>query len=432
MITSSRLALMAALALPVVLRAQTAEVPVVTLPEARRLSWTVDPDAVRARGDVGTSAWERRAALADLIVPELTAGASYLTFSDPFFNFGTGDVSPTATSATLEARYTLLGGGKFAEVKRSRAALASAEASETLARFRTSLETDAAYYSVLEDNELSRVARNTLRRATEQLAISRARVEAGDAIATDSLQLLLQVNDARLAVLRRDSALVVSRLELGRRIGRAGPADAAPFAGEPPAALPLDLSQLTTELRANGPEILAARADEQRAGATLATFRSLYVPELSVSATLGAYDSELFPSALKRNQLAVQVSWPIWNGGRREVAVARARANRDLARAERDEQERGSEERMAQAHNGYTTARAAFDLATIGVTVSAENYRVQSARYREGATTILDLLEAQVRLSEAEAELVQARYSARLALARIEALLGRRLFAEDR
>jgi outer membrane protein TolC len=53
---------------------------------------------------------------------------------------------------------------------------------------------------------------------------------------------------------------------------------------------------------------------------------------------------------------------------------------------------------------------------------------VQSARYREGATTILDLLEAQVALSEAEATLVQSRYATRLALARIEALLGRRLF----
>jgi len=59
--------------------------------------------------------------------------------------------------------------------------------------------------------------------------------------------------------------------------------------------------------------------------------------------------------------------------------------------------------------------------------VSTENFRVQQARYREGATTILDLLEAQVALSESEAALVQSRYSTRLALAQIEALLGRRI-----
>jgi outer membrane protein TolC len=64
----------------------------------------------------------------------------------------------------------------------------------------------------------------------------------------------------------------------------------------------------------------------------------------------------------------------------------------------------------------------------IGVTAATENYRVQNARYREGATTIVDLLEAQVALSEAQAALIRARYASRLSLAQIEALLGRRIF----
>jgi outer membrane protein TolC len=50
-------------------------------------------------------------------------------------------------------------------------------------------------------------------------------------------------------------------------------------------------------------------------------------------------------------------------------------------------------------------------------------------RYRAGASTILDLLDAQVNLAEAEADLVEARYETRLALAQLEAMLGRRLFS---
>ena len=50
---------------------------------------------------------------------------------------------------------------------------------------------------------------------------------------------------------------------------------------------------------------------------------------------------------------------------------------------------------------------------------------------QSGATTILDLLTAQVDLTDAEARLVQARYTTWLALAGLEALLGRRLF-DDR
>jgi outer membrane protein TolC len=56
---------------------------------------------------------------------------------------------------------------------------------------------------------------------------------------------------------------------------------------------------------------------------------------------------------------------------------------------------------------------------------------VQDARHREGAANILDVMEAQVALSESEATLVQSRYATRLALAQLEALLGRRLFDDS-
>ncbi len=177
-----------------------------------------------------------------------------------------------------------------------------------------------------------------------------------------------------------------------------------------------------------GPDVEAARAAERRADAVVLAEREQYLPAITLGAITGAYDAELFPSATRRTQLAVSVSLPIWNGGQRELSVARARAEREVARAQRQDSERGAAELIAQAYHGYLTSRAGVELALVGVTVSSENFRVQRARYREGAATILDLLEAQVALSESEAALVQSRYSTRLALAQIEALLGRRIF----
>src|SRR5687767_11780483 len=105
--------------------------PAVTLAEARRRAASVDPDAVAARNRIGTAAWQRRAALADVLTPNLTAGGNYTHFSEPFFNFGTGTISPNATSATIQASYTLLGAGKLGELRSSRASFESAEANET-------------------------------------------------------------------------------------------------------------------------------------------------------------------------------------------------------------------------------------------------------------------------------------------------------------
>ncbi len=402
--------------------------PVVTLAEARRRAATVDPDAVASRSRVETASWERRAARANMFTPSLTGGLSYVRFSDPFFNFGTGRITPNATSATLDARYTVLGAGKFGTLKSSNASLESAEASETAERFQTAFVTDAAYFAVLADRELARVAADRLKRAAEQLGIARVRVLAGEAIASDSLQLMLEVLRARAAVLSRDSALVTSRLRLGNQIGLSGPVEATPIDSALPPPLPFTEEAAAGELRTRGPDVEAARADERRADAQLLVQREQYVPELSLGYTTGAYDQELFPSALKRSQLSVTVSLPFWDGGQRELAVARAQGDRNVARAIRNERERSAAERMSRAYHGYLTARANIELAAAGVAVATEAYRVQRARYREGATTILDLLEAQVALSEAEAALVQSRFATRLALAQIEALLGRRVF----
>jgi len=64
------------------------------------------------------------------------------------------------------------------------------------------------------------------------------------------------------------------------------------------------------------------------------------------------------------------------------------------------------------------------------VLVARENFRVQDTRYRAGASTILDLLEAQDQLTAAEAAVVTADYAARLAVAGLEAILGRRLLKD--
>lgn len=403
-------------------------IQVVTLEDARQRALAVSPATIAARGEADVAAWSRRSALTDLVTPNVTAGTSYASYSDPFFNPGTGDISSSATSATLQASYTIFGGGKFAALKRSRASLERAAAGETAATFRIALQTDAAYYSVLADQELKRVAEARLERAEEQLSVARSRAQTGYAIATDSLQLTLEVNKARLDLLRRDSALTVSRLRLGNTIGLTGPADAAPIDSARVAELPFTQEQAITELRTRGPALVVARANEQQANAALSFEREAYLPAITIAAQTGAYDSRLFPSAYNRSQFAVNVSLPIWNGGLREVSVARARAERNVAKAEREERERGAAEEMAGAYNGYNTARAATELARVGIVAATENYRVQRARYREGSTTILDLLEAQVALSEAESALVQSRYAARLALAQLEALLGRRVF----
>jgi outer membrane protein TolC len=408
-------------------QAQPVSVPVVTLAEARGRASPIAPLTVAARAELSAALWERRSATAELFTPHVTVTTNYTRFSSPFFNFGTGNITPNATNATLQGSYTLFGLRKFAELNRSRASVASAQAEETLALFETSLATDRAFYAAVADKELVRVASDRLKRAEEQLAIARVRVTVGESIAADSLQLLLEVNRARLAVLRGDSALAVSRLRLGRQIGAGGPVDAAPPDTSALSPLPLTEADAVAELRVTGPVLQAARAEERRTRASVSVERNAYLPEISITGVAGAYDERFFPSALYRRQVALNVSLPVWRGGQRELGIARARALHNISAARLEDQERAVAQVMAESYHGYETARAGIALAQVGVAAASENYRVQRARYSQGSGSILDLLEGQVTLSESEVELIRARQSARLALAQLEALLGRRI-----
>jgi outer membrane protein TolC len=275
----------------------------------------------------------------------------------------------------------------------------------------------------------ARVAAERTHRAEEGLTVARARVASGAAVQSDSLQFVLEFTQARVDQLRRESSLRVARLQLGRRVGEAGPVDAMPLDTLPPPELPLGVDQAVQLALQQGPQFRAARASEHTATAFLRGERGDYLPRLTLVGTHTRFDDSFFPSARNVSAIALTMSLPIWNDARREIAVSQAQVNRDVARAIREDLERAARRDVTAAYEAYGTAQATTALSATALRVAQENYRVQESRYRAGSTTILDALDAQFRLTQAEAELVQSRYAARLALAGLEAILGHRLFA---
>jgi len=404
-------------------------IPRITLAEAVRRSSRFDPDYVRALGQIDNAEWGRRAAMLAFFVPSVDLGLDQTKFSQNFFN----PADPSNPTSTLvvgraSANYEIFSLRKFTELSRTKADIASAEAGELEQRFNAALETESSYYDVLVNQELSRVNRERAQRAREGLAVARARVSSGAAVQTDSLQLVLELVRAQVDSLRQHNALRTAQLELGRRVGAAGPVDATPLDTLPAAALPVSLPQALQIALDQGPQYRAARANENSAAAALHAQRGDYLPVLSVGGLHQRYDTRLFPGAANISSVTFSLSFPLWNNGQREIEVSRARVNRDVARAIREDLERVVRRDVTASYDGYQVTAAAVELALVGVTVASQTYRMQELRYRSGASTILDLLDSQVDLAEAEAGLVQARYLNRLALAQLEAILGRRLF----
>jgi outer membrane protein TolC len=405
-------------------------IPRISLGDAIRRSAQLDPDYVRALGQIDNAEWGRRAAMLAFFVPSVEFGLDETKYSQEFFN-PANPANPTSTLVVGRARadYEVFSLRKFSELSRTKAELASAEAGELEQRFQAALETESSYYDVLVNQELTRVTQERVARAREGLTVARARVTSGAAVQTDSLQLVLELIRAQVEGLRQRNALRTAQLELGRRVGASGPVDAVPSDTSPAPRLPVSLAEAVQIGLNQGPQYRAARANESSAEAALRSQRGDYLPVVAIGGLHQRYDTQLFPSAANITSVTFSVSFPLWNNGQREIEVSRARVTRDVARTIRQDLERVVRRDVSSAYDSYETATAAVELAEVGVTVARQTYRMQELRYRSGASTILDLLDAQVNLAQAEAGLVQARYQTRLALARLEAILGRRLFS---
>jgi len=407
--------------------------PQITLVEALQRAAQLDPNYVSALGLVDNAVWARRSALAVFVLPAVNLslqaqranGLSFVFAGDTIF------LAKTAWTGQLSARYDLFTGGqKLAELSRSGAELEGAHANELRQRFATALLTESDFYAVLANTELDRVARDRFRRAREQLGVARARVVSGAAVTTDSLNLRLELNRAQVAQLQQGSALRVARLELGRRVGAAGAVDAAPLDTAAAPELPISLADAISQAARQGPEYRVAAATERAASASYRAELGNYLPHASLTFNAFTFDTAFFPKLFKPTNFTLAVSFPLWNNGQREIALSRARVNKDVARARRQDLDRAIQHDVSAAYDAYMTARTSAELAKEGLTIARESFRVQQTRYQSGATTILDLLDAEVNLSQAEADLVQARYGTRLALAGLESILGKRLFTD--
>jgi outer membrane protein TolC len=141
--------------------------PRITLGEAISRAAQLNPDYVRAAGQVDNAEWGRRAAIAAFVLPSITATVDATKYSTAFFNIGTSRLQSQVVNAQLTAQYELFSLRKLSDLGRTRAELESAEATQSQQRFRTALLTEGDYYEVLRNRELARVATERVRRAAE-------------------------------------------------------------------------------------------------------------------------------------------------------------------------------------------------------------------------------------------------------------------------
>jgi outer membrane protein len=438
-VTNSTRALIAAIILsPSFSAAQapldTAATPI-TLTEAVRLAQQNAPATVQARGVIQTSALSvKQAYSAFLPSVNLSAGTSN-SRGDRFDTQGnlvpfTGN--PTNYSTGMNASLQLFDGGRrFFDIKRTKADVDAAEASEITQRYQIALQVKQQYYNILAARESESAAKAQIDQANLQLRAASLRLRAGVATTSDSLRSVIQLGNARLALLTAVNNLSLGNATLTRLVASPRPVTATPSDTLDQQVVIPSLAELEPLVQ-KAPLVEQANAELKSAEAASRSAKTAYLPTVNMNFSRGGNGLDpafgLGDRRYAYNQsLNFSLSFPLFNGLTREVNVLRAAVTEDNAEVALRDARLQAHQTLVQALGQMTTAREQVGIETASVAAAVEDLRVQQRRYELGASTLLEVLTSQSQLDTARTALIRARFDYRVAKAQLEALIGRDL-----
>jgi outer membrane protein TolC len=425
-----------ALAFPAALAGQAPSTPGVTLDDAIRRAQVAQPSIVQAQGAVGRAAAQFKASWGAYI-PSLSLTSSFgASFSDgpSRINQLTGEVVSGASYAKnisngLSASVDLFTGfRRGAQMGAARATEAAADAGLLDALYQVALSAKQTFFGALAANELVRVRQASLRRAEEQLSVSSAKLQAGSATRSDSLRSLVTLGNTRLQLLNALTTVATTEADLGRLVGMDGRVRALPDSAYLRVVEIGDTTLIRAEAENNSPRVRNVEAQADAARANLKASKSTWWPQLNLSGryNLNGNDSQNY-QFFESRAVTLALSYPIFNGFQRNQSIVVASTNYDAALSTAADARRQVDAALTARLAELDAARAQIDITTTSLLAATEDLRVNQERYRVGAATIVDVLTSQEALSQAEVDVVQARYNYLVAKAQIEALLGRSL-----
>ena len=335
----------------------------------------------------------------------------------------------SGSSATVSISQPLYTGG------RASANLSAAEADVLSARENLrSVEQSVlvtvvqAYVDVRRDQERLRIAKENVAVLQRQLDESNARFDVGEITRTDVAQSQARLAAAKAGLSGAQAQLEVSRAAYAAVVGQT-PSDLAP---EPTLAglLPAGVDQAFEAAQTTNPGVTSAKYNEEAAAARVAVAKAGYRPTVSARASLGyAADKRLgvgsqFDDYDRTVAGAITASVPIFTGGLVTSQVRAAAERENAARSATEGAKRTAIQQVSNAWSNLLASRA--QLLSNEEQVRATRIAFEGVRQEQqvGLRTTLDVLNAQLELSNAELALVGARRDEYLASAVVLQAMG--------
>jgi len=239
------------------------------------------------------------------------------------------------------------------------------------------------------------------------------------------LQARVRETEVLELVAASESAVELARAEVNLALGRdLGTAFVAGESLDAPPPADDGLDQLIAAALETRPDLRAGRerlrSSEQSVRSAMADQR----PTLGVTGVAQAHSDEPFGSYGSDWAVSVDARFTVFDGNRASARVRQAAERLRRAQSEHELLRQTIDLEVRRGFHDRLTARKRLVQTEAAIGMAQESLRIVRDRYREGLTTLVELLDAESRLTGARTRDVAARRELLLAQARLDLAIG--------
>ncbi len=269
-----------------------------------------------------------------------------------------------------------------------------------------------AYLTALTAKEYVKVVEKAVEDASEHLRIAEVREKAGLGLYSDVLRAKTALIEAEQRVVSAKKNLALALRSLGLLLGRSDPVNIV----EEITDIPVREIDYYIASSSSRKDLEAMRLRYENAEINIKAAQSGYLPMVGIGGSYQFNDHRNpFGSEGSSYQIVAFLRWEIFDGTKREHEIKKAKAKA----SEAGEYLEGLKKAIAfKIHEAYMNVNEAIknrELATSALKSAEEGRRLVRIRYENGLSPLVDLLDAQVNVDHARANLIAMENSYRIA-----------------
>jgi multidrug efflux system outer membrane protein len=274
-------------------------------------------------------------------------------------------------------------------------------------------EVATAYLTVLTDQTLLDITRDTLKSQDESYALTQKQFNGGTTTELALRQAETTVDTARANLAQYNRQLAQDRDALQLLLGAPIPDGIDFSAGLERGNMVTELEEgIPSDVLVHRPDVLAAEHQLMAANAQIGAARAAFLPAISLTGTFGTESTQLsglFKRGSRVWTFSPDISLPIFAGGANVANLQATQLARDTAVAQYEKAIQTAFREVADALVARGTLDEQLAAQQALVTASAAAYRLADMRYRGGVDSYLNALVAQVSLYGAQQQLQTVR-----------------------